>query len=193
MPLKSAHGIGTSLGLGGLQCGPLLESLPTDASFNAALILTHLRGESGVDAPPLLEIWEMKFCMSSSHEFKSKLFVLDGWHPVTNCCNCVDVWPLHCCSEWSLFVGSWNGDCISDMTTSVDDKLWTGKPLCDPSESATPWPTRMLFGITAGGPKNVLSEFGICNWVILGLGNKVPLLGSYGRTLFIVCSCLNSI
>jgi hypothetical protein len=27
-----------------------------------------------------------------------------------------------------LFVGSWNGDCISDMTTSVDDKLWTGKP-----------------------------------------------------------------
>jgi len=105
MPLKIAHIIGTSLGLGGLQCGPLLEvleSLPTDANFNAALILTHLRGESGVDAPSLFEILEMKFCTSSSHEFKSKLFVLDGWNPVTNCCNCIVVGPWHCCSEWLL-------------------------------------------------------------------------------------------
>jgi len=99
-----AHIVGTSLGLGAGQCGPLLEileSLTTDASLNATLILNHMRGESGIAALSLLGIWEMKFCMRSSHELESKLFVRDVWNPVT-CCSCIIVSPWYRWFHWLL-------------------------------------------------------------------------------------------
>ena len=64
--IQQGHIVGTSLGLPRGLCRPLLEALesrPTDASFNAALILTHLRGDKAV-AGSVLKILEMKRSMS---------------------------------------------------------------------------------------------------------------------------------
>ena len=120
-----AHIVGTSLGLGAGQCGPLLEileSLPTDASLNATLILNHLRGESGIAALSLLGIWEMKFCMRSSHELESKLFVRDV-NPVTTCCGCIIFSPLYRWSHWLLEFSPTDATKVCEQLSSKMSKL----------------------------------------------------------------------
>jgi len=202
--IQQGHIVGTSLGLPRGLCRLLLEaleSLPTDASFNAALILTHLRGDKGVVAP-LLKILDMKLCMSWSFSTESKLFVLDGWKLVTTWCDCISVWLLYSRSDWllklSLLLVSWKWGC--DVYVSVDAKLPTEKLLYDSSEKwgcfCPCWPNciaicpvwMLSWTIAEGavsGPKSVLPIFDICNDVILGPGKKVPWLGLYGMNLFV--------
>ena len=134
--IQQGHVVGTSFALPGGLCRPLLEALesrPTDASFNAALILTHLRGDKGVAAPSLLKNWEMKRCMSWSFSTESKLFVLDGCKPAKTWFDWCSVWPLHsrsgCLLKLSLLLVSWEWGCIESMAVSIDVKLPTGK-LC---------------------------------------------------------------